>query len=160
MMTFRLPCVCGGQVKVTEAMAGASATCACGREITIPSLNELRRPDSSALPPPSDGAEANPIPVRENPDTETAKPSVMGNVIGFASALVWGVFLVPWISRFIFPVVEGWNWKQTLLAALGAPFFFGFGKSIAESITHQREQRPHPSNGAFKEEKKESRGSN
>jgi hypothetical protein len=139
--TLLLPCECGGQVTVNEAMAGASVKCTCGRMVAIPSLRELRTYRSSAvLPPSGNGANAKPTPVQSSPDAETAKLSVVGNVVGFASVLVWAIVIVPWISRFIFAGADGWNWKQTLLAALGAPFFYGFGKSVGDTMTKQKQK--------------------
>ena len=41
-MEFRIDCPCGEHVVVTEAAAGATLTCACGRPISVPSLWELR----------------------------------------------------------------------------------------------------------------------
>jgi hypothetical protein len=41
-MEFRIDCPCGEHVVVTEASAGATLTCACGRPISVPSLWELR----------------------------------------------------------------------------------------------------------------------
>jgi hypothetical protein len=49
------------QVEVSEAQAGAWATCSCGRNVSVPSLRELRNPRPSApasgirdsLPPPT-----------------------------------------------------------------------------------------------------------
>ena len=47
-MEFRVDCSCGGHVVVSEAAAGSSRQCACGRTVPIPSLKELRL--SAGLP--------------------------------------------------------------------------------------------------------------
>jgi hypothetical protein len=39
---FHMACACGAQVTVTEALAGTSLRCRCGRSICVPSLSELR----------------------------------------------------------------------------------------------------------------------
>jgi hypothetical protein len=39
---FQVSCACGGQITVTEAQAGATVLCRCGRSLRVPSLSELR----------------------------------------------------------------------------------------------------------------------
>ena len=39
---FSVACACGDQVTVTEAVAGTTLLCRCGRSIRVPSLSELR----------------------------------------------------------------------------------------------------------------------
>ena len=39
---YRIPCECGEKLIVTAGMAGSTATCTCGRAVTVPSLNELK----------------------------------------------------------------------------------------------------------------------
>jgi hypothetical protein len=41
-MKFRVDCVCGDHIMVSEGAAGATFDCACGRTIEIPSLSDLR----------------------------------------------------------------------------------------------------------------------
>jgi hypothetical protein len=41
-MQYRLECGCGRPVAVTTADAGTTIACACGEEIRVPSLSELR----------------------------------------------------------------------------------------------------------------------
>jgi hypothetical protein len=48
-MDFRVPCECGQDVVVSERSAGARVECACGREVRVPALHELRV--SAGLPP-------------------------------------------------------------------------------------------------------------
>jgi hypothetical protein len=48
-MNFLIDCPCGGRVSVSERSAGGRATCACGRELRVPALHELRQ--SIGLPP-------------------------------------------------------------------------------------------------------------
>jgi hypothetical protein len=48
-MDFRLDCPCGEHVTVTEASAGATLKCGCGRPISVPSLPTLRV--AAGLPP-------------------------------------------------------------------------------------------------------------
>jgi hypothetical protein len=60
-MAYSISCPCGMQVEVSEAQAGAWVTCSCGRNVSVPSLRELRNPRPSApatgirdsLPPPA-----------------------------------------------------------------------------------------------------------
>jgi hypothetical protein len=48
-MEFRIDCPCGEHVTVTEASAGATLTCTCGRPISVPSTPALRV--AAGLPP-------------------------------------------------------------------------------------------------------------
>ncbi|HEV8000585.1 MAG TPA: hypothetical protein VGP63_11950 [Planctomycetaceae bacterium] len=48
-MDVRIECPCGEHVIVTEASAGATLTCDCGRPISVPSLPALRV--AAGLPP-------------------------------------------------------------------------------------------------------------
>jgi hypothetical protein len=43
MREFQVECTCGGSVTVSEGMAGTLRRCACGREVAVPTLAELRR---------------------------------------------------------------------------------------------------------------------
>jgi hypothetical protein len=42
-MHVRFQCECGKEVSVTEAAAGASLPCDCGRTIKVPALSKLRQ---------------------------------------------------------------------------------------------------------------------
>jgi hypothetical protein len=42
-MQFHVDCECGKQIAVNEGSAGAIASCACGRSISVPSLIQLKR---------------------------------------------------------------------------------------------------------------------
>src|SRR5262245_45140203 len=48
-MNFRVDCPCGRKVTVSERSAGARVACACGQEVRVPALHELRK--SVGLPP-------------------------------------------------------------------------------------------------------------
>jgi hypothetical protein len=48
-MEFRLDCACGIPLKVSEAAAGGSVQCLCGRTVPVPQLTELRV--RAGLPP-------------------------------------------------------------------------------------------------------------
>jgi hypothetical protein len=48
-MDFEIRCECGTDVVVSEGAAGARIQCACGRTVTVPSLDELRQ--NAGLPP-------------------------------------------------------------------------------------------------------------
>lgn len=48
-MNFRVDCACGIPVRVTEASAGGSVQCLCGRSVPVPELRELRV--RAGLPP-------------------------------------------------------------------------------------------------------------
>lgn len=39
--TYQIPCECGNVVSVTANQSGTNVTCACGRELPVPSLREL-----------------------------------------------------------------------------------------------------------------------
>ena len=41
-MDFHIRCACGRDLAVTEGAAGGSAACDCGREVSVPSLRDLR----------------------------------------------------------------------------------------------------------------------
>jgi hypothetical protein len=43
VMDFQVSCECGNKVTVSEGAAGSFVACACGREIRVPSLGELRK---------------------------------------------------------------------------------------------------------------------
>jgi hypothetical protein len=62
-MSFPLRCDCGRTTTVTEAMAGTSVPCECGRALKVPSLREMRQqsgPDLDiALSPADDPAADN-----------------------------------------------------------------------------------------------------
>lgn len=50
-MEIELDCACGGRLTVHEGQAGLSRPCPrCGREVTIPSLQELRKLGGIAVP--------------------------------------------------------------------------------------------------------------
>jgi hypothetical protein len=50
-MNFDVRCECGAYVVVSEGAAGARVDCDCGRTVTVPSLDELRK--QAGLPPPA-----------------------------------------------------------------------------------------------------------
>jgi hypothetical protein len=41
MIRFRVDCSCGQHLSVSEGAAGAKLRCECGRDVTVPGLNEL-----------------------------------------------------------------------------------------------------------------------
>ncbi len=51
-MDYYVPCECGNEVPVSEGAAGASLRCDCGRTISVPSLDELRRQSGRTAPAP------------------------------------------------------------------------------------------------------------
>lgn len=51
MSRYRIACSCGLSVPVTEAQAGSTFACACGKTIVVPILRELRKlPRDEAAP--------------------------------------------------------------------------------------------------------------
>jgi len=42
-MQFHVDCECGQRIAVNEGSAGSIASCACGRSVNVPSLNQLKR---------------------------------------------------------------------------------------------------------------------
>jgi hypothetical protein len=50
-MEYQVACDCGKVLWVSEGQAGSSASCACGREVRVPSLSELRGQAITATPP-------------------------------------------------------------------------------------------------------------
>src|SRR5262245_19169169 len=42
-MDFPVQCDCGKQFVATDAMAGTRIPCGCGRQVSVPSLGEIRR---------------------------------------------------------------------------------------------------------------------
>jgi hypothetical protein len=49
-MEYPLPCACGDNVTVTEAAAGTTVTCSCGRAIDVPSWRELNALSGNSAP--------------------------------------------------------------------------------------------------------------
>src|SRR5579871_4479359 len=41
-MQIPIPCECGNRLLVSESQAGSHATCKCGRQVLVPSLQKLR----------------------------------------------------------------------------------------------------------------------
>jgi tetratricopeptide (TPR) repeat protein len=76
-MHIHLHCECGKQFSVTEAAAGASLTCDCGRTIKVPSLNTLRQQSGAeAAQDATDEAIVTlPPPLAEPPPPEQPPPS-------------------------------------------------------------------------------------
>lgn len=52
-MDYQIPCGCGQVLTVTEGSAGSQATCACGRQVAVPSLGGLRQLAGLPAPRPS-----------------------------------------------------------------------------------------------------------
>ena len=48
-MRYPVPCECGRVVKAAETEAGLTLRCACGRDVAVPSLRELRN-DPGRIP--------------------------------------------------------------------------------------------------------------
>src|SRR5438105_463326 len=57
-MDYPLVCECGNHVAVTEASAGTSVSCSCGRALRVPSFRHLRSWDGTTplLPVPTDSS--------------------------------------------------------------------------------------------------------
>jgi hypothetical protein len=51
-MDHFLPCPCGAGVRVSEAAAGTTAHCVCGRPVQVPSFRELRQLSGQPAPAP------------------------------------------------------------------------------------------------------------
>ncbi len=49
-MEYPLPCACGGTLTVTEAAAGTTVNCSCGRAIEVPSWRELNAGSGKSAP--------------------------------------------------------------------------------------------------------------
>ena len=52
-MDFQIPCDCGKVLTVTEGSAGTEVTCACGRNVRVPSLGGLRQLAGIVVPHPA-----------------------------------------------------------------------------------------------------------
>ena len=61
--------------------------------------------------------------------------TIMERAFGFWGILVWLLVILPLVWEWWFPETAALDWKQTLVAGLLIPFFYGVGAAIGASIT-------------------------
>ncbi len=61
--------------------------------------------------------------------------TIMERAFGFWGVSVWVLVILPSIWEWWFPETVAPDWKQTLVAGLLIPFFYGVGAAIGASIT-------------------------
>jgi len=61
--------------------------------------------------------------------------TIMKRAFGFWGILVWLLVILPLVWEWWFPETAALDWKQTLVAGLLIPFFYGVGAAIGALIT-------------------------
>lgn len=92
MSAYLLPCTCGGDIRVSAAQAGGTATCpACGREAAVPKFRDLSTLRKAGAAPTAAG---------RRPWTLPHTMLLAGTLIAAACALGSGAFVPPEVEMF------------------------------------------------------------
>src|SRR5262245_157445 len=106
-MEFPLRCDCGKELVATDGMAGMRIACACGREVRVPSLGEMRRQGP--------GHRADEVSL---PEAETVEPLQRTSTV-----LLYGL-IVGWMCLAGLPLVVFASFYGGPVAGVGALFSF------------------------------------
>ena len=80
-MEYVVACTCGNVLPVSEAMAGSSLTCSCGRTVPVPSLSESPAQASAEAVPAS-------VPAAEPPEQTPPGPGPLTEIIAPVQAFL------------------------------------------------------------------------
>ena len=129
-MKYSVPCECGRRVAVTADRAGLTARCECDRDVTVPSLSELRRGEDQVGRPPG-GREAD----RSGPRMlgvmlilsglllSCVTSNVLAGGLSLAErvAVAWTVSIVAMIGTFLIALSKRWSVLSSVIVAVACP---------------------------------------